>query len=108
MDGGACALSPGARETEERAGARTGSEDRQADLAQERPVPYRRTAVRPTVVSPDLDDIHQRATEVAYNAYRIFRELQEQGYPGGYEMVKLAVRPLRATQDRLAEAPLRV
>ena len=76
-------------------------------LAQERPVPYRRTAVRPTVVSPDLDDIHQRATEVAYNAYRIFRELHEQGYPGGYEMVKLAVRPLRATQDRLAEAPLR-
>ena len=29
------------------------------------------------------------------------------GYLGGYEMVKLAVRPLRAERDRLAEATRR-
>ena len=76
-------------------------------LAQERPVPYRRTVSRPTVVTPYLDLIHRRAVEMDYNAYRIFHELQAQGYPGGYEMVKLAVRPLRAERDRLAEATLR-
>jgi transposase len=76
-------------------------------LAQERPAPYRRTVSRPTVVTPYLEWIHRRAAEVDYNAYRIFHELQAQGYPGGYEMVKLAVRPLRAERDRLAEATLR-
>ena len=76
-------------------------------LAQERPAPYRRTVARPTVVTPYLDDIRRRAAEVDYNAYRIFQELQARGYAGGYEMVKLAVRPLRAERDRLAEATLR-
>ena len=76
-------------------------------LAQERPAPYCRTVSRPTVVTPYLEYIRQRAGEVDYNAYRIFHELQERGYPGGYEMVKLAVRPLRAERDRLAEATLR-
>src|SRR4051812_22523505 len=65
-------------------------------LAQERPAPYHRTVSRPTVVTPYLEWIHRRAAEVDDNAYRIFHELQAQGYPGGYEMVKLAVRPLRA------------
>jgi transposase len=76
-------------------------------LAQERPAPYRRTVSRPTVVTPSLDDIRQRATAVDYHADRIFQELQARGYHGGYEMVKLAVRPLRAERDRLAEATLR-
>jgi transposase len=76
-------------------------------LAQERPAPYRRTVSRSTVVTPYLEYIRQRAGEVDYNAYRIFHELQERGYLGGYEMVKLAVRPLRAERDRLAEATLR-
>jgi transposase len=76
-------------------------------LAQERPAPYRRTVLRPTVVTPYLDEIRRRAAEVDYNAYRIFQELQARGYAGGYEMVKLAVRPLRAERDRLAEATLR-
>src|SRR5918992_5232489 len=65
-------------------------------LAQERPASYHRTFARPTVVTPYLDYIHRRATEVDYNAYRIFHELQGRGYAGSYEMVKLAVRPLRA------------
>src|SRR5688572_32612473 len=62
-------------------------------LAQARPVPYHRLVPRPSVVTPYLDYIHRRAAEVDYNAYRIFQELQAQHYPGGYEMVKLAVRP---------------
>jgi transposase len=45
--------------------------------------------------------------EVDDHAYRIFQELQAQGYAGGDEMVKLAVRPLRAERDRLAEATRR-
>jgi transposase len=76
-------------------------------LAQERPASYRRTVSRPTVVTPYLDEIRRRAAEVDYNAYRIFHELQSRGYRGGYEMVKLAVRPLREERDRLAEATLR-
>jgi transposase len=76
-------------------------------LAQERPAPYRRSVSQPTVVTPYLNYIRRRAAEVDYHAYRIFHELQARGYPGGYEMVKLAVRPLRAERDRLAEATLR-
>ena len=76
-------------------------------LARERPVPYQRTVTRPSLVTPYLDYIQRRVPEVDYNAYRIFQELKVQGYPGGYEMVKLAVRPLRAARDRLAEATLR-
>jgi transposase len=76
-------------------------------LAQERPVSSHRTVARPTAITPYLDYIHRRAAEVDYNAYRIFHELQGLGYAGGYEMVKLVVRPLRAERDRLAEATLR-
>jgi transposase len=76
-------------------------------LAQARPEPYHRTVPRLSVVTPYLDYIQRRAPEVDYNAYRIFQELQAQQYPGGYEMVKLAVRPLRAEWDRLAEATMR-
>jgi transposase len=76
-------------------------------LAQERPMPYRRTVTRPSVVTPFLDYIQRRVTAVDHNAYRIFQELQALGYLGGYEMVKLAVRPLRTERDRLLEATLR-
>jgi transposase len=76
-------------------------------LAQERPIPYQRTMTRPSLVTPYLDYLQRRVTEVDYNAYRLFQELKGQGYAGGYEMVKLAVRPLRAERDRLAQATLR-
>jgi transposase len=76
-------------------------------LTPARPSPYQRTAVRPSQVTPYLDYIQRREMEVADNAYRIFQELMAQGYPGGYEMVKLAVRPLRAERDRLAHATVR-
>src|SRR5215510_4904599 len=76
-------------------------------LTQERPRRYQWTVIRPSLVSPYLAYLQRRVTEVDYNAYRIFQELKAQGYAGGYEMVQLAVRPLRAERDRLAEATLR-
>jgi transposase len=76
-------------------------------LAEERPGPYRRTITHPSPVAPYRDYIQRRVTEVDYNAARIFQELKAQGYLGGYEVVKLAVRPLRAERDRLREATLR-
>lgn len=63
-------------------------------LARERPVPYQRPMTRPSLVTPYLDDIQRRVTEVDYNAHRLFQEPKGQGYAGGYGMVKLAVRPL--------------
>jgi transposase len=59
---------------------------------------------RPSLVTPYLDYIQCRVTEVDYNAYRLFQELKAQGYAGGYEMVKLAGRPRRTERDRLAQA----
>jgi transposase len=70
-------------------------------------MPYQRTVTRPSMVKPYLDYIHQRVMAVDDNAYRIFQELKRQGSRGGYEMVKLAVRPLRAEHHRVAEATLR-
>jgi transposase len=76
-------------------------------VSQVRPEPYRRRVTGPSVVRSYLAYIQRRVSEVDYNAHRIFQELRDQGYPGGYEMVKLAVRPLRAERDRLAAATLR-
>jgi len=76
-------------------------------LAQERPRPYQRTVSRPSLVSAYLAYMQRRVAEVDDNAYRIDQELKAQGYTGGYERVKLAVRPLRAERDRLAEATVR-
>ena len=76
-------------------------------LAQERPMPYQRTVTRPALVSPYRAYIQRRVAEVDDNAYQLFQELKAQGYTGGYAMVKLAVRPLRAERDRQAAATLR-
>jgi transposase len=76
-------------------------------LTQERPLRYQRTVSRPALVRPYLAYIQHRVTEVDDHAARIVQELKAQGDVGGYEMVKLAVRPLRAERDRLAEATLR-
>jgi transposase len=62
---------------------------------------------RPSRVGPYLAYIQRWVTAVDGNAYRIFQEVKTQGYLGGYEMVKLAVWPLRAERDRLAEATVR-
>jgi transposase len=76
-------------------------------LAQVHPTTYQRLVTRPPLVAPYLAYIQRRVVEVDYNAYRIFQELQRQGYPGGYEMVKRAVRPLRNERNRAREATVR-
>jgi transposase len=45
--------------------------------------------------------------EVDDNACRIVQELQRQGDPGGYEMVKRVVRPVRTGRNRAREATVR-
>jgi transposase len=49
----------------------------------------------------------ERAPHVGYNAWRLYLELQQRGYPGRYEMVKVAVRPLRAAWQQMAVATVR-
>ena len=77
-------------------------------LAQARPAPSRRTGTRPTVGTPSVESLRQRAGEVDDHADRIFPELQARGAPGGDARVQLAVRPLRAERERLAAATRRV
>jgi transposase len=72
-------------------------------LTQERPMPYQRTVTRPSRVRLYRAYLQRRAPEVDDNASRIFPELKAQGY----EMVKLAGRPLRAERARLADATVR-
>lgn len=76
-------------------------------LPHARPMRYQRTVSRPALVSPSWAYLQRRVTEVDDHAARIFQELKAQGEAGGDAMVKLAVRPLRAERDRLAEATLR-
>ncbi len=76
-------------------------------LAQERPQPYCRTKPRGSILEPYRAFLVRRVEEVDYNAHRLFLELTAQGYPGTYETIKRAVRPLRAERDRLAEATMR-
>ncbi len=76
-------------------------------LTQDRPQPYARRAPRPSIVAAYLPSLQRRVEAVDYNAKRLFHELRAQGYPGGYEMVKLAVRPLRVDRDRRAAATVR-
>ena len=75
-------------------------------LRQPQPEPYRR-AVRPGLLVPHEAYLRVRAPEIAYNSVRLFQELQAQGYTGGYETVKRAVRPLRQAERVLAEATVR-
>jgi transposase len=75
-------------------------------LRQSQPEPYRR-APRPLVLAPYAAHLRVRAPEIAYNAWRLFHELQARGFAGGYETVKRAVRPLRQAERVLAEATVR-
>jgi transposase len=64
-------------------------------LRQSVPMPYSRTLSGRGILSPYEGYIHQRLPAVGYNAQAIFEELQVKGYSGGYDTVKLFVRPLR-------------
>jgi len=57
---------------------------------------YQRKPKGETLLSPHQDWLVQRAPEVGYSARILYQELaHSRGYTGGYETVKLAVRPLR-------------
>jgi hypothetical protein len=60
-----------------------------------------------SLVAPYGNYSQRCVTEVNYNAARILQGLKAHGYPGGYEMAKLAVCPLRTERDRLAAAAWR-
>ncbi len=76
-------------------------------------VPYRRLPVAATLLSPHATWLAERAPQVQYSARILFQELRaNHGYAGGYDTVKLAVRPLRAeaavaslTQRRFETGP---
>jgi transposase len=59
--------------------------------------PYRRAAAADTLLSPHAAWLAERAPQVHFSARILFQELcADRGYTGGYDTVKIAVRPLRA------------
>jgi len=82
-------------------------------LAQESWQPYRRKPVMSTLLEPHREWLVARAPEVRYSARILWQELRSQyEFKGSYEIVKLAVRPLRAeacaaslTQRRFETGP---
>lgn len=75
--------------------------------------PYRREAKRPTLLDPHWAWLRKRAPEVGYSARILHQELcSQRGFTGCYELVKVAIRPLRSqsslvslTQARFETAP---
>jgi transposase len=77
-------------------------------LNREEWTPYRRTAPRRSVLSPHRQWLEQRAPQVSYSARILYQELRmEHGYRGCYEVVKVAVRPLRAAASVASVTQLR-
>ncbi len=74
---------------------------------------YQRQVAATTLMSPHAAWLVERAPQVRYSARILFQELSAtRGFSGGYDTVKLAVRPLRAqaalnslTQCRFETAP---
>ena len=64
-------------------------------LEQKKPKPYRRKKQKANILSAYHDYIHQRLPAVGYCAQSIYEELQQRGYNGSYDTVKIYVRPLR-------------
>jgi len=56
---------------------------------------YGPRAARLSKLSPHHEFIEQRLKDGVWNAVVLFRELQQQGYTGGYTMVKQYLNPLR-------------
>ena len=66
-------------------------------LKREQWAPYQRTVVRRSMLDPHREWLQVRAPQVGYSARILYQELRAQrGFTGCYEVVKLAVRPLRA------------
>lgn len=82
-------------------------------LREERWRAYRRKVKVPGLLDGHLEWLKGRAPEVRYSARILWQELcRDRGFTGSYEVVKLAVRPLRAmasvaslTQARFETAP---
>ena len=56
---------------------------------------------RATVIDPYAEFLRQRVTAYpGLTAQRLFRELKELGYPGGYTMVKVFLREVRPPADK--------
>ena len=54
------------------------------------------------VLGPWLGQIAELAAAVGFNATRLYQDLKAAGYAGGYEMVKRAVRTMRAAREQEA------
>lgn len=75
--------------------------------------PYSRETRRPTVLDEHMEWLRHRAPQVAFSARILHQELRAlRGFKGCYEVVKMAVRPLRSsahvaavTQMRFETAP---
>jgi transposase len=75
--------------------------------------PYRRETVRVSLLETHMEWLRERAAQVGYSARILHQELcRDRGFTGSYELVKVAVRPLRAdaavasvTQMRFETAP---
>jgi len=82
-------------------------------LKREQWAPYERTVKRPSVLDAHRQWLRERAPQVGYSARILYQELtKERGFSGCYEVVKVAVRPLReaatvasVTQMRFETAP---
>jgi transposase len=68
---------------------------------------YRRPPRPDTLLAAHADYLQQRAPRVGYSAQILFQELRQRGYGGGYDTVKLFVRPLRAAQLSAERALIR-
>ena len=56
---------------------------------------YKRSKQTGTIIAPYADWAKQRFNEVEGNARLLYQEMKERGYTGGYDTVKILVRPLR-------------
>jgi hypothetical protein len=64
---------------EEKGLHRRGESVRRKLLKQERPQPYRRTVVNPSILGPFMDFLVKQASEVGYNGQRLLLERKDLG-----------------------------
>lgn len=70
--------------------------------------PYSREVKRPTLLDEHVEWLNRRAPQVGFSARVLFQELRAQrGFTGCYEVVKVAVRPLRSTASVAAITQMR-
>ena len=65
---------------------------------------YHKGRRRESILAPYLQAIENYLEEDDYRATRIFENLKNRGYTGGYDTVKRQVRTVKARKSRLAYA----